>query len=100
MKKVPLSDGSGRWFDIESCKFWKESVDPREQDLRDRCGPEGEVLFLTRNGTFILHRWHWSNPDSYLPIDMQKGAAWLISNGYQDELAKLDLKAEERELEV
>ena len=100
MKKVPFSDGSGHWFDIESAKEWEESVADEEEQYRNHHGPHGEKLFITARGSFVLYRWHWSMEDSYLPINQEKATKWLISNGYQKEISQLELQAEERQLEM
>jgi hypothetical protein len=101
MKKVPLSDGSGNWFDIEAARVWEERVDPDEQQHRDHHDPQEEKLYLSAHGTFILYRWHWRMADGlYHTIDQERAARWLIANGYQKEMARLELSAEERRLEL
>lgn len=101
MKKIPLSDGSGNWFDIDSAKSWWAYVDAEEQVRREIEDPQEEKLYLTANGTFILYHWHWHMGDGlYHTINHERGAQWLIANGYQEELAKLELTPEERRLEL
>lgn len=100
MKKTPLTDGSGRWFDLDSVRKWERHISSEEEHYQSHYGPEGEYLCLTRKGTFILHSWKWDREDSFTLSDMEKGAAWLISNGYQEDLARLDLLPEEQRLEV
>ncbi len=101
MKKIPLSDGSGHWFDIESAKSWTESIDPDEQDRRAREGPEEEKLFLTEKGSFIFHHWNWRMAEGlFFPLDEEKATRWLIANGYQREIPQLELQSEERSLEL
>jgi hypothetical protein len=101
MKKIALSDGSGHWFDIEAARVWEERVDPDEEEHRKRNNPHEEKLYLSTHGTFILYRWHWSMAeDMYHEIDIERATRWLIANGYQREVPKLDLLPEERRLEL
>jgi hypothetical protein len=101
MKKTPLSDGSGHWFDRDSAKEWKELVDPEDQWHRDSSDPHGESLFLTERGSFVLYTWNWRMADGlYHPIDKEKATRWLIANRYQKDIPKLELQAEERSLEI
>ena len=101
MKKIPLSDGSGNWFDLDAARVWNESVDNDEQNHREMHGPEEEKLYLSSNGTFVLYHWHWRMADGlFHVIDQERAARWLIANGYQKELSKLELLPEERRLEL
>lgn len=101
MKRIALSDGSGHWFDIDAAKSWKESVDDNERDRRDREDPQEEKLYLTSNGSFVSYHWSWNMRDGlYFPMDQEKATRWLIANGFQSEIPKLDLRPEERQLEV
>jgi hypothetical protein len=101
MTKVPLSDGSGNWFDIDVARVWEERIDPDEQLRRDCHDPQEEKLYLSTPGTFILYQWHWRMAVGlYHAIDQERAARWLIANGYQQELTKLELSPEERRLEL
>ena len=88
MKKIPLSDGSGRWFDVESVeKYWTETLDPNEAERRRREGPKEEKLYFLADTNFVFHRFHWSDGDSYHLYDWQQATQWLIANGHQSHLA-------------
>ncbi len=100
MNKVPLSDNSGRWFDIDSAKRWDEGIDEFEEQYRKSQGPPLECLYLTRNGSFILCQILPNGDGFFSSISTDAGAAWLISHGHQSELVKLELAVEERKLEM
>jgi hypothetical protein len=102
MKKIRLTDGSGRWFYIEEAKVWQETDDPILRRPRDIEGPDEEKLYLTRDGGLVLFQctW-WRNPDGcYYSIDMDQATKWLISNGYDDDLPELELLPEEMRLKI
>lgn len=101
MRKVCLSDGEGHWFNADAARKWEEYVEPWDQQRREHEGPKFERLYLTPRGTFIMCRWDYLSPDeSYRIIDLLTATKWLIDNGYQKDLAALDLTREERRLEV
>lgn len=100
MRKVPLSDGSGNWFDLDSAKAWKERLPHHEQEWRDRHEPHGETLYYSAKGSFILGRWHHYLGETFLPLDPEKAVRWLIANEYQKEVQQLEFQSEERKLEV
>ncbi|MBI2806236.1 MAG: XRE family transcriptional regulator [Planctomycetes bacterium] len=107
MKKAPLSDGSGNWFDLRSAKKWHEYVSLEEMQARgftvDRGEYEytyGEILYYTQKGSFVLSRWHANRDTLYLPIDQENAVRWLIANGYQKDVQQLEFQSEEKKLEI
>lgn len=103
MNKVALSDG--RWFDKDQAKAFAADYfyHPNGNPDRPICLATGsefssETLFLTLEGTFVLHYEDDSGLSSYAKIDLEPAARWLISNGHQNELSKLELQPEEARL--
>ena len=97
MNKIPLSDGSGHWFDLNSAKKWQRILSWRE----DGDDSHGEALYLTTNGAFIHNTWNGMiGEDLYFRIDHDKAARWLIANGYQKDIPQLEFQSEEKKLEV
>ena len=89
MKRVVLTDGSGRWFDASRARLWRGLA------------PEScELLYRTAEGQWVLRYIpDWSErPESYLLIDAHDAAHWLLANGYDPadscpaEAAALEIK--------
>ncbi len=107
MKKIPLTDNSGRWFDMDSAKEFRPDSFV-SQSGEEVCRVTGlpflwETLYLTEHGSFILIR----TCDRYCPeaegvveMDPKSAVQWLIANGHQEEVKKLDLASEESQLEL
>jgi hypothetical protein len=107
MRKVVLSDNSGRWFDGDRAKaFEAESIiSSSGQEICRATGVPGlwETLYLTEHGSFVLVRSY----DGYAPdaegafeMEVRDAVRWLITNGHQEEVKKMDLASEERQLEI
>lgn len=107
MKKVPLTDDSGRWFDIDSAKAFNAdsfiSQDGQEVCRATNVPELWETLYVTKYGSFILVR----TCDRYCPqaegvveMDPPSAVQWLIANGHQEEVKKMDLASEESQLEL
>lgn len=100
MRKITLTDNSGRWFDVDEAKRWDEAGvnadDGTPISLATGNSWEHETLFLTRAGTFIIHYLSERNPTlaSFVEYDDKKGIQWLLKNGYPDEAAKLEFKGD------
>jgi hypothetical protein len=108
MKKIPLTDNSGRWFDMDSARALKADSYTDQQGnkvCRATGHPEvWETLYLTLKGTFILIR---DDGGEFVPgssgaveMDPERAVEWLIANGHQAEVKKLDMEKEERRLEL
>jgi hypothetical protein len=107
MRKVVLSDKSGRWFDADTARaFEAESIIyPSGKEVCRATDIPGlwETLYLTEHGTFVLvHTYDGYAPDAERAVEMEVPAAvrWLITNGHQEEVKKLDLASEESQLEI
>ena len=106
MNRISLTDNSGRWFDIETAKRWDEAV-----ILADDGTPisratgnswEHEVLFLTKNGTFLLFSGSDRNPSlsTFDIIEPEKAVHWLLSNNHHDGIDQLEYSAEVKKFEL
>jgi hypothetical protein len=104
MKRIVLTDGSGRWFDAERAEVFEEDTWWDGRNHRSRATGsqwEHEKLYRTASGRGVLH--HWSQyqgvPDRWEEIDAEEAARWLSINGYDPhpacaaEYAALDLDA-------
>jgi hypothetical protein len=100
MPKITLTDNTGRWFDVDAAKRWVEAKVYADDGTPISCATrnswEHETLFLTRAGTFIIHCLNERNPSlaSFTEYDAKKAIQWLLQNGYPDDLAKLDYRAD------
>jgi len=85
MKRIALTDGSGRWFDEESAtsfgeaKFWNGS-----NHISVPTGSQWnhEMLYRTAGGRWILNAWSQasSTQETYEEISNRAAAAWLVQN--------------------
>jgi hypothetical protein len=106
MKKIPLSDNSGRWFDKDKAKAFEAAYycHPNGDPDRPICHATGdehssETLYLTDQGTFILnYECSWMDIYSYTEVPPERATQWLIANGHQDRLSQLELLPEEANL--
>lgn len=100
MRRIHLTDGTGRWFDLDRAARFEEG---RTWDGRnwvsDATGSQWdhEELYQTASGKWVLHR--WSQWEGSLPIYQLIGpnAAydWLVRNGYADVVPPEALAARE-----
>jgi len=97
MRRVALTDGSGRWFDADSATRYDEAT---EWDGRNRISLatgsqwDHECLYRTRGGRWIRHWWsQWQGTvDRYEEVTLEEAAAWLVRNGYDpDEVGLADV---------
>ena len=108
MRTIALTDGSGRWFDLESAKgFEADSYISRSGE--EVCRTTGlselwETLYLTQQGSFVLtrccERYYYPEAEGAVEMDPTSAAQWLIANGHQEELKKMEMASEESQLEV
>ena len=89
MSRVPMTDGSGSWFNPESSVLFKENT---RHDGRNYISVatgsqwEHESLYYTRSGKWVLHSFSgWQGKlDTYEVIEESTAVSWLISNSHQD----------------
>lgn len=102
MKRIALTDRSGRWFDSEKAELIKEELFWDGNNWISRATGsqwEHEWLYRTRGGKWILN--HWSNfqgvTETYIEINNKTAAAWLAS---QTIAPHADCVTEFNELEI
>ena len=106
MNKVSLSDNSGRWFDNDCAKEWHEAVmvadDGTTVSMATGNSWEHETLYLTKSGSFVMHFVNDHNPTlaQYAEWDQKRAVKWLLANGHNHDLVKLDLANEESSFEM
>lgn len=89
MKRQPLTDGSGRWFD-------KDNAEKHEEDTRwdgsnhisVATGSQWchETVWKTASGKYIMHQWsnYQGSMDTWEEISDDEAHRWLASNGHFD----------------
>jgi hypothetical protein len=93
MNKATLSDNSGRWFDKDSAKAWRESaiqVDDGKSISRITGNSwEHEMLYFTADGFFVAHFFDDHHPDrsQYVELNEEKAIRWLLASGYNEDVA-------------
>lgn len=100
MKRISLTDGSGKWFDRARATEYEEDTDWNgSNEISVATGSEWdhEALYLTASGSYILHS--WSDRDdvsgSFEPVDGEFAYDWLIRNGYHDAVPSNELSNRE-----
>src|SRR5260370_36118633 len=91
MKKIPLTDNSGRWFDMDSAKEFRPDSFV-SQSGEEVCRVTGfpfllETLDLTEHGSFILIRTcdrYCTDADGVVIIDRNEADQRLIAHGHMD----------------
>ena len=106
MRKMVLTNGTG-WFDADAAKKFLPETDftgsGREVCLATREPGCWETLYLTAGGSLVLHRYyedHHPEVEYVYEIDKDDALRWLLLNGYQEQLKKLELEPEENALEI
>jgi len=103
MRRQALTDGSGRWFDLDRSVRYEEATfwDGRNRISRATGSQwDHEVLYRTAGGRWVKHWWsQWQGSvDRWEEIDPVEAAGWLVRNGYDP--AEAGLEAVAGELEV
>ena len=101
MKRIALTDGSGRWFDREKAEsfFDEGQVWNGKSNISMATGQltEHEGLYRTALGNWVLHS--WSQYPGTMPrweiVSDEFAAGWLIANEHDsDEIANYIAKLE------
>lgn len=87
MKRIALTDGSGRWFDAGKAEVFEEDTFWNGQNHISRAtGSQWnhEQLYRTAGGRWVLCHWsQWEGSStSYTEQDPTAAAGWLVANGY------------------
>jgi hypothetical protein len=86
MRRVTMTDGSGRWLDLDTTQAFEEDT---RFDGRNRISVatgsqwEHETLYRTAAGTWVLHHTSaWQGTlDTWEEIDEADAHRWLVANG-------------------
>lgn len=90
MKRIALTDGSGRWFDAEKAEIFKEDTyhDGRNW-ISSATGSQWihETIYMTNGGLFILNRWsnYQGSRETYEEISKVYAAEWFAKQGFSDD---------------
>lgn len=87
MRRQVLTDGSGRWFDLDAATRYDEATiwDGRNRrSLATGSQWDHETLYRTESGRWIKHSWsQWQGTmDTWEEISEQEAVSWLLRNGY------------------
>lgn len=87
MARIPLTDGSGRWFDDQSAISFAESTRWNGNNHISRATGsqwDHETLYHTRSGQWVLHHWsQWQGSlERYDTVAETEAVAWLVNNEY------------------
>jgi len=87
MRRIALTDGSGRWFDLDSAEKFDEATfwDGRNRiSLATGSQWDHETLYRTKSGHWVRHWWtQWEGAaDQWTLISADEAARWLVRNGY------------------
>ena len=106
MRKQELTDNSGRWFDVDTARIFQEAIvlAPDATPVSRAAGNswEHETLYLTLEGTFVMHFADDHNPtlNQFVEWNVKRAVKWLLSNGHGAEVMKMGLESEEQQLEL
>ncbi len=101
MKRIALTDGSGRWFDKDKAEAFDEGqVWDGRNNISMATGQltEHESLYRTVSGKWVLHS--WSQYPGTMPrweiVSDEFAAGWLITNEHDSDvianyIAKLEI---------
>ena len=84
-----LTDGTGRWFDTDKAKSWKEETRWNGNNhISKATGSqwEHETLYRTADGIYVVHhssQWQGST-DTIEEVTAEEAASWLSRNDYLD----------------
>jgi len=87
VKRTPLTDGSGLWFDEDKAESWSEDrhFDGSNQiSVATGSQWEHERLYRTPSGHWIMCAWSQRHGTraSYTEIDDDVATKWLVQNGH------------------
>ena len=101
MTRIALTDGTGRWFDIDKAtEFTEETYWDGSNNISKNTGSQWykETLYRTVGGKWILNEEHGHITHAYEIIGNHAAAAWLVLNEYEPhescikEFSELEIK--------
>lgn len=105
MKRIALTDGSGRWFDAEKAEFFKEySYHDGRNWISSATGSQWihEAIYVTKGGLFILNRWtnYQGSRETYEEITKAQAADWFAKQEFCDDCMPEELLEDVENLEM
>jgi hypothetical protein len=102
MRREVLTDGTGRWFDLDKAERFEETTHWNGNNhISKATGSQWdhEELYRTAGGRWILHHWsQWQgSTPSWTEISADDAARWLSINEYDAHPA---VEGEYAELEI
>lgn len=102
MKRIALTDGTGRWFDAEKAECIKQATYWNGNNWISKVTGSQfahETLYRTKGGKWVLNQWSdfSGTQDKYNEIDNDAAAVWLSS---QELEPHCDCEAEYNALEI
>ena len=90
MARTTLTDGSGKWFDIDKAERFDERMTWDGSNMVSMCSGgkfSHHILYKTKSDKWILHYWsQWEgNNNQYTEIDNEEAVKWFMKNEYEDE---------------
>jgi hypothetical protein len=102
MTRIALTDGSGRWFDVDKAEVFKEATIWDGHNHVSAIAGEKfahQELYRTAGKQWILHTWsQWQGVrDTWTEISKEDAAKWLVicdeeHADVQDDIAKLEVE--------
>lgn len=102
MKRIALTDDTGRWFNPQTAETFEEATWWNGNNhISHATGSQWEHqrLYRTKGGRWILNTWsQWQgSSEEYLEISDRDAAAWLVKNEHKphkacaEEIAALEI---------
>lgn len=96
MKRIALTDGSGRWFNAESATLFDEDTNWNGNNhISCATGSqfEHERLYRTRGGLWVLFHWsQWQgSTKTYSEINSGEAGKWMVINGHDSDLVREEI---------
>ena len=88
MKRIALTDGSGKWFDFDNVESFEEATFHDGNNHISRATNSQwthEILYRTPKGRWILHWWsQWQGSrERYEEVGDERAASWLSVNEHE-----------------
>ena len=98
MKRINLTDGSNKWFDLDRAQRFEEDTHWNGNNMvsvATGSWTEHEALYRTASGWFILNAWsQWEGSrETWERISEPTAFDWLLKNGYPEEVPDPELEA-------
>jgi hypothetical protein len=105
MKRISLTDGTGKWFDSETAVMFEEETYHNGSNwISKATGSQWnhERLYQTKSGRWILNTYSQvqGTPEAVYEIEAIEAAQWFGKQGFQDEQVPKGLKSHMLEMEM